>query len=373
MMHNLSRVAGVQIWLKPEHLQRTGSFKIRGAYTRLSELESSSTVVAASAGNHAQGVALAASLLGHRSTIFMPRTASLPKVQATRDYGAEVILDGDTVDDCIHAAKAWATESGAVFVSPFDHPSVIAGQGTIGLELLDEVPDLATVIVAVGGGGLLGGIAAAIKQTRPNVLIIGAVAEGSPSMVESHRAGRPVVVQPRTIADGIALASPSALTLAHVTAFVDSLVLVSDDDISRAGLMLLERAKAVVEPAGAAAMAVALAEADSFEGPVAVVLGGGNVDPLLLAKQIDYGLELSDRYLSLEIVMADTPGSLAGLTAEVAELGLNVLEVTHRRSGARLPYGDVALFLTVETRDSAHQDEVISLLMKRGFDVRRVR
>jgi len=247
--HSIGRRVHREIWLKPEYRQRTGSFKIRGAYHRMSSLTPGTHVVAGSAGNHAQGVALAAQLLGHRATIFMPTSASIPKVSATRSYGAEVVLGGATVDDCNVAGRAYADEHDAVFVPPFDHPAILAGQGTIGLELLDEVPGVATVVVAIGGGGLCGGIASAVKLRRPDVRVVGVAAEGADSMASSLAAGHPCAVTPSTIADGIALRSPTALTLEHVAAFVDDVVTVSDDEITSAMLLLLERAKAVVEPA----------------------------------------------------------------------------------------------------------------------------
>lgn len=366
---SLSRHCGRPVWLKPEQLQRTGSFKIRGAYTMLSELPAGSAVVAASAGNHAQGVALAASMLGMRATIFMPADVSLPKLQATEAYGAEVRLDGEVVDDAIAAAREHAVASGAVFVPPFDDPRIIAGQGTIGLELLDEVPDLQAVAVVIGGGGLCSGISAAVKQVAPAVRTVGVMASGAASMADSIAAGYPVAVQPRTIADGIALRSPSALTMAHVEAFVDDLVAVSDDAIARALLLLAERAKAVVEPAGSASMAAALDGLVPGDGPVAVVLSGGNIDALLLAKLLEFGLTASGRFLRLGIVVPDRPGSLAALTSFVAGQRLNVVDVEHHRTGLRLPVGGVEVVMTVETRDREHQEAVVAALRDAGYTV----
>lgn len=367
--HSLSRRLGRDVWLKPEHLQRTGSFKIRGAYHRLSRLPAGSQVVAGSAGNHAQGVALAASLLGHRATIFMPADASLPKLAATRSYGANVVVGGDTVDDCLASAVAFAEAEGAVFVPPFDHPDILSGQGTIGLELLDEVPDLGAVAVAIGGGGLCGGIGAAIKLSRPEVRVVGVVAAGADSMIESVAAGEPRMVVPNTIADGIALKSPSALSVEHVAAFTDDLVAVDDDEITAAMLLLLERAKAVVEPAGAASLAAALADRVGGDGPLAVVISGGNVDPLLLSKCIEHGLGALGRYLRLRFVMADRPGSLAALTAQLASMRLNVLDVAHHRSGVRLPVNVVEIMAVVETRDDEHRHRVLEQFVEMGYDV----
>jgi threonine dehydratase len=370
--HGLSARCGTEVWLKPEHLQRTGSFKVRGAYNMQSRLPAGTAVVAASAGNHAQGVALAASLLDHRATIFMPRTASLPKVQATRAYGAEVILHGSTTDDALIAAQDHATATGSVLVPPFDHRDVIAGQGTIGLELIEEVPGLANVLVAVGGGGLLSGIAAAIRARAPDVRVIGVMAEGASSMARSREAGVVTTVDPQTIADGIALRSPCELTLLHVTRLVDDLVAVPDEAISAAVLLLVERAKAVVEPAGAAALAPLLDDVELQPGATVAVLGGGNVDPVLLTKLVDHGLSLAGRYLVVRVVMGDRPGTLASLTNTIAEMGLNVLDVEHHRSGLRLELGTVEVQLTLETRDHEHRATVMQDLIEAGFEVELV-
>jgi len=366
---SLAKRLGREIWLKPEFRQRTGSFKIRGAYHRLASLPAASHVVAGSAGNHAQGVALAAQLLGHRATIFMPANASIPKLAATRAYGAEVIVGGATVDDCIALALVYATANDAVFVPPFDHRDILAGQGTIGLELLDEVPGLATVVIAIGGGGLCGGVAAALKLSRPEVRVVGVVAAGAASMITSLAVGIPQSVMPTTVADGIALKSPTELTLRHIEAFVDDVVVVSDEEITAAMLLLLERAKAVVEPAGAATLAAAIGERIGPDlGPTALVLGGGNVDPLLLGKCIEHGLGSLGRFLRLRLVTSDRPGSLAALTAEFAAMGLNVLNVEHHRSGMRLPLNAVEILVVLETRDDEHRREVLEALLAKGFD-----
>lgn len=367
---SLSRKLSREIWLKPEFRQRTGSFKIRGAYTMQSTLGDGAAVVAGSAGNHAQGVALAASLLGQQATIFMPTNASLPKVQATMSYGARVLLGHDTVDDCIEAAREFAADEGATFVPPFDHPDIVAGQATIGLELIDEVPDLGAVLVAIGGGGLCAGVAAAIKARRPEVQIIGVVAEGAASIVESLAAGEPRSVQPRTIADGIALRAPATLTLELIRDHVDEVVTVSDEAISRAMLLLVERAKSVVEPAGAAPLAALLeGRVPTMGGSTAVLLGGGNVDPLLLGKLIEHGMSVAGRFLVFRAVMSDRPGSLAMLSETLAEMGLNVLDVEHHRTGVRLPLSQVEMQVTVETRDHEHRAAVLAQLAGRGYDV----
>jgi threonine dehydratase len=364
----LSRIAGRPILLKPEHLQRTGSFKIRGAYNHISRLDAGRPVVAASAGNHAQGVALAASLTGHEATIFMPANAPLPKVEATRGYGADLVLEGDTVDDCIGLAQRFAAEHGADFVPPFDDPLIIAGQGTIGLELASEAPDAETVVVPIGGGGLIAGIAAALAKLRPEVRVVGVEAAGAASMQASLAAGQCMRLdRVDTLADGIAVKSPSPLTIAHVRAYVEELVTVTEEEISQALLLLLERAKAVVEPAGAASLAAVLAGKVPGSGPVVVVLSGGNVDPLLLIKLIDHGLSAAGRYVALRVVVDDRPGQLAALTAEVARLGLNVLSVEHHRSGMDLAVAKVEIRLILETRNSVHRGEIVADLERAGF------
>jgi len=371
---SLSALAGRSILLKPEHRQRTGSFKIRGAYNHISRLPPGTEVVAASAGNHAQGVALAAGLTGHRSTIFMPANTPLPKVDATRSYGATVRLEGDVVDDCLGLAKAFAEASGSVYVPPFDDPLIIAGQGTIGLELATECPDAEVVVVPVGGGGLIAGVATALAHTRRNIRVVGVQAAGAPSMVAAMKAGHPATLERvATMADGIAVRCTTELALAHVRAYVDQLVTVDEEEISRAMLLLLERAKAVVEPAGAVGLAAILAGKVAGTGPAVAVLSGGNVDPLLLIKLIDHGLSAAGRYLLLRIALPDRPGALAGLTAAVAAMGLNVLSVEHHRAGLSLAVDEVEVLLTLETRDPEHRDEVVARLRSAGYRVDLVR
>jgi threonine dehydratase len=359
------------IWLKCELRQRTGSFKIRGAYTHIAALDTSTTrVVAASAGNHAQGVALAASLAGRSATIFMPVTAALPKIEATRAYGAAVQLVGETVDDSLAAAEAYATETGAHFVPPFDDPLVIAGQGTLGLEILEQVPEAEVVVVPVGGGGLLAGVAAAIKATRPEVRVVGVEAEGAASMQASLAAGHPVALDTvRTIADGIAVKRPSPLTIAHAAALADDIVAVSDEEIGRALILLLERTKAVVEPAGAVSLAALLARKVTGHGPAVALLSGGNVDPLMLTRLIEHGLSAVGRYLRLRIVVPDRPGALARITDTIARLGLNVQEVEHHRAGVRVAIDEVEVLVTLETRDPEHRLAVVRALRDAGFVV----
>ncbi len=371
----LSSLAGRSVLLKREEMQRTGSFKIRGAYNLISRLGAAEQeVVAASAGNHAQGVALAAALTGRRSTVFMPAGAPLPKVEATRGYGADVRLTGEVVDDCLAAAQAYAAETGAVVVPPFDHPLVIAGQGTVGLEIAEDAPEAGVVVVPVGGGGLVSGIATALAHTRRGLRVVGVEAAGAAKMRASLDAGHPVHLDAvATMADGIALKTPSDLTLAIVRAYVDDVVTVTEEEISQAVLLLAERAKAVVEPAGAVALAAVLAGRVGGTGPAVAVCSGGNVDPLLLMRLIDHGLGSAGRYLVLRIVLPDRPGALARLSALVAGMNLNVLDVEHHRAGAPLGVAEVEVLLTLETRDPAHRDETVVALRAAGLRVERAR
>ncbi|MDQ1678384.1 MAG: threonine dehydratase [Actinomycetota bacterium] len=367
----LAAQVGGPVLLKCENLQRTGSFKLRGAYTRIARLtaeERSRGVVAASAGNHAQGVALAARLLGTTSTVFMPGGAPLPKVAATRAYGATVRLQGDTVDRCLESAQRFARETGAVFIHPFDHPDVVAGQGTLGLEILEQCPDVRTVVVCTGGGGLVAGVAVAIKALRPDVRVVGVQAAGAAAFPGSLAAGHPVALPGMsTIADGIAVGRPGEVTFRHVAALVDEIVTVSEEDISRALLLLLERAKLVVEPAGAAAVAAVLAGAVEVEAPVVTVLSGGNIDPLLLLRVIEHGLSAARRYLSFTVKFEDRPGSLARMLALVAEAGGNVLDVSHARTDPRLHLGEVDVVLRVETKGAEHSEELMAALRGAGY------
>jgi threonine dehydratase len=371
---NLSHLCERPVLLKGEHLQRTGSFKIRGAYNHISRLRGTgASVVAASAGNHAQGVALAARLCDLSALIFMPESAPLPKVEATRAYGATIRSVPGAVDDCITAAKAYAEETGGHFVPPFDDRLIIAGQGTIGLELAEQAAEAEVVLVPIGGGGLVSGIAVALAATRPAVRVVGVEAAGAASMVASLQLGRPTRLPAvATMADGIALKAPSALTLAHVQAVVDDVVTVTEDEIGRALIFLLERAKAVVEPAGVVGVAALLAGKIAGSGPAVAVLSGGNVDPLLLTKLIEHGLTAAGRYLRLRLVVPDQPGSLATVTQTVARLGLNVLEVDHNRAGTSVAVGEVEILLTLETRDPAHRDETVDALRACGFRVELV-
>ncbi|MFD0685091.1 threonine ammonia-lyase [Actinomadura fibrosa] len=378
MIHSrvLSEAIGGPVLLKCENLQRTGSFKIRGAYVRiarLSEAERAGGVVAASAGNHAQGVALAASMLGCKATVFMPAGAALPKVAATRGYGADVVFPGPTVDDCLVAAREYAEERGAVLIHPFDHPDVVAGQATIGLEILEQVPDVRTVVGAVGGGGLMSGVAAALKgmakeEGGPDVKVVGAQAKRAAAFPASLAAGRPtrVEIQP-TMADGIAVGRPGDLTYDLFTELVDAVVTVTEESISQALLLCLERAKQVVEPAGAAGVAALLEHSYAVRTPVVVLLSGGNVDPLLLSKVLRHGLAGAGRYLVVRCRLKDRPGALVTLLGELAELGVNVLDVMHERVAARLHVEEAEVLMHLETRGSEHSEDVIGRLRQKGY------
>ena len=369
----LAGKAGGPVHLKCENLQRTGSFKIRGAYTRIARLSAAERdrgVVAASAGNHAQGVALAAQLLGITATVFMPVTAALPKVVATRGYGAEVRLTGGSVDEALEAAHEFQARVGAVLVHPFDHPDIVAGQGTVGLELLEQCPDVRTVLVCTGGGGLVAGVGVAVRALRPDVRIVAVQAERAAAYPASLAAGRPVPLERMaTMADGIAVGRPGDLPFALVRDLVDEVVTVSEAAISRALLFCLERAKLVVEPAGAAAVAAMLTEPRRWEPPVVAVVSGGNVDPVLLLRVIQHGMLAAGRYLSVRVRISDRPGELAGLLGLVAGLGANVLDVEHSRTTSHLDLGEVEVALSVETRGEQHRVELLAALREAGHAV----
>ena len=368
----LSDRLGGPVFLKCENLQRTGSFKARGAYLRISRLtdaERACGVVAASAGNHAQGVAFAAALLGAKATVIMPEGAPLPKIEATRAYGADIITRGQTVDDALAEALAYASECGAVFIHPFDHPDVVAGQGTVGLEILEQCPEVRTIAVPGGGGGLAAGIAVAVQGADPAVRLVGVQAQAVAPFPASLAAGHPVRVPPApTMADGIAVGRPGEIAFGILAALADRVMLtVSEESLSRGLLLCLERAKQLVEPAGAAGVAALLEHPGVFEPPVVVVLSGGNIDPLLLSKVLRHGLSAAGRYLALRCRMPDRPGALAALLREVADLGANVLDVTHERVTARLRVDEVEVLLQVETRGPAHCDEVVRQLRQAGY------
>ncbi len=367
----LSERCGSQIHLKCENLQRAGSFKIRGAYTRMSRLsadEKARGVVAASAGNHAQGVALAAQLLGIAAKVYMPVGAPLPKLKATRGYGATVELVGSTLDESLVHAQEYADRTGAVLIHPYNHPDIIAGQGTCGMEIIEQCPDVATIVVSTGGGGLVGGIATAVKAVRPDVRVVGVQAEEAAAYPLSLRAGHPVPLdRMATMADGIAVGCPGEVPFAVVQALVDDVETVSEGALSRAVVFLLERAKLVVEPAGAAAVAYLLERELPLEGPVVALLSGGNIDPLLLLRIIRHGLTAAGRYLDVAVKVPDRPGSLATLLADLARTDANVVEVLHQRTHTGLSVDEVEIAVQLETKGPAHREEVLRALRSSGY------
>jgi threonine dehydratase len=367
----LSELIGGPVYLKCENLQRTGSFKVRGAYLRIARLSSAERargVVAASAGNHAQGVALAAATLGAGAAVVMPAGAPLPKVEATRSYGADVILHGTSVEAALARARELAAETGAVFIHPFEHPDVIAGQGTVGLEIAEQCPEARTIAVPVGGGGLAAGIAIAARARLPRARLIGVQAEAVAPFPGSLSAGYPVTVAAAaTMADGIAIAEPGALATAILAGLAGTVVTVSEENLSRGLLLCLERAKQLVEPAGAAGVAALLEHPELFEPPVVVVLSGGNIDPLLLAKVLRHGLAAAGRYLAFRCRLPDRPGALASLLAQLAGLGANVIEVLHERVTADLHVDEAEVMLQVETRGPDHCDRVVTELRATGY------
>ena len=367
----LSALIGGPVYLKCENLQRGGSFKVRGAYLRIARLsaaERACGVVAASAGNHAQGVALAAMALGTQATVVMPAAAPLPKVAATRSYGADVVLHGVTVEDALAKARQLADETGSIFIHPFDHPDVIAGQGTVGLEIAEQCPQVRTIALPVGGGGLASGVAVAASDVLPGARLIGVQAEAVAPMPGSIAAGHPVTVTPSaTMADGIAVARPGELTVPLLAREHAHIVTVTEENLSRGLLLCLERAKQVVEPAGAAGVAAILEHAALFEPPVVVVLSGGNIDPLLLSKVLRHGLSAAGRFLAFRCKLPDQPGALATLLMELAALGANVLDVVHERVTADLRVDEAEVSLHLETRGPEHTDSVISQLRKAGY------
>lgn len=384
----LSEQAGGAVYLKCENLQRTGSFKIRGAYTRIARLteeERSRGVIAASAGNHAQGVALAASLLGAKATVIMPERAPIPKVEATRAYGADVVLHGSSVEDTLAEALRLADENGSVFIHPFDHVDIIAGQGTLGYEIIEQCPQVKTILVPVGGGGLAAGVAVAAKSLDPDVRVVGVQAASVAPFPASLAAGRPLPAVGRpTMADGIAVQRPGDLSLRILAELGTGVVTVSETALSRAMLLCLERAKQVVEPAGAAAVAALLSLGDAgtdlvtargsigdirskIQPPVVVVLSGGNIDPLLMSKLLRNALAAAGRYLSIRCRVPDQPGSLAELLGYVAGLGANVLEISHQRLAPSLRVDEAEVILQVETRGPEHCTDVKAKLQSAGY------
>jgi len=385
MLHSrvLSDLVGGPVWLKCEHLQRAGSFKIRGAYlriSRLNEAERSAGVIAASAGNHAQGVALAASILGIRATVVMPENVQLPKLTATRAYGAEVVLHGANITESLARAAEIAEQAGSTLIHPFEHADIIAGQGTVGLEITEQCAQARTVVVPVGGGGLVAGIAVALHgrpagsaaagPAVPAPAVIGVQAAAVAPFPASLTAGRPVgVAAAPTMADGIAVAVPGAITFQIIQELVGQILTVTEEGLSRALLTCLERGKQLVEPAGAAGVAALLEHPGAVEPPVVVVLSGGNIDPLLLSRVLRYGLAAAGRYLAVRCRIPDVPGSLAALLTELGALGASVLDVVHERVSAGLRIDEVEVTLQLETRGPDHREAIVAALAAAGYSL----
>lgn len=366
----LSAIAGRPVWLKAENLQRTGSFKVRGAVNKVASLDErqrASGVVAASAGNHGQAVAWAAREAGIAATVYMPEDAPLAKIEATKGYGAQVCLGGDTVDDCVTRARERCEETGAALMHPFDDPVVVAGQGTLGLELHEQLPEVESVVIPVGGGGLASGVALALHELRPATRIVG---------VQSERCAPYAGLAPvgYTIADGIAVKHPGEVTKPILDELAERIVTVGDDETAQAIVLLLERAKLVVEGAGAVPLAALLTGRIPGEGPVVLVLSGGNIDATLLIQVARHGLTRAGRYLVLHTKVPDRPGQLAALLARLArEEGVNVVEVRHHREGIDIAVWETGIELTLLTRDEGHCREVVDTMTAWGYPVTRQR
>jgi len=372
--HHFSERVGIPLWFKCENLQRTGSFKIRGAMnfmTSQSKEALKSGVITASAGNHAQGVAFSADLLGVPATVYMPESTPPQKVFATKDYGAEVVLSGRNFDEAYGAAVEAGRKSGALFVHPFDDHLVMAGQGTIGLEILEEMPDISNILIPVGGGGLIAGVATAIKETHPHVRIIGVEAAAAPSMHDSIQMGK-IVETPLSVslADGIAVKRVGSRTFPIVQNLVDDLVLVDEEDISLAIVALLERTKLLVEGAGAVPLAALLSNrVRNLSGKTVCLLSGGNIDVKTISVVVERGLVAAGRYLKLKIELDDVPGALARLAAEIAKVKANISIINHDRRSKSLPIGKTEVLIELETRGYEHINEVVSYLQSVGYQV----
>jgi threonine dehydratase len=380
MLHSrtFSAMTGADVYLKAENLQRSGSFKLRGAtykIAQLSEEERQHGVIAASAGNHAQGVAIAAHSLGIPCTIVMPEGAPLAKLTATQGYGATVVLHGKTYDDAYIHAREIQDETGAIFIHAFDDPAVIAGQGTLGLEILTEMPDANVIIVPIGGGGLISGVAIAAKSLCPDVQIIGVQAAGANATQRSIEAGKIVTLPAlNTIADGISTKRPGDVTFSIIQRYVDQVVSVNDEETASAILLLLERGKLLVEGAGAVGIAALLKPGllDVAGKKVVVLLSGGNIDMNLIGRFIEYGLSAQGRTLILNTLLVDRPGELLRLLEIIAEMGVNVREVHHRRAVPQMPIQQVEVTMTLETRNRPHAERVLATLHDHGYRVAEV-
>ena len=369
--YSLSELSGAQVYLKLENLQRTGSFKIRGAYNKLYNLKDDiKDVVAASAGNHAQGVALAAKLLGMKSTLIMPEGTPINKMLAVRNHGGEIVLFGDTFDDAFGYARKLERETGKVFIHPFDDPDVIAGQGTVGLEIINSFENVESVIVPVGGGGLIAGVATALKNMNPNINVVGVQAEGAPSMFLSMKKNKIVETGPtHSIADGIAIKRIGDLTFETAQKYVDEVLTVDENGIEESLLLLTERKRIVVEGAGAVGLAGLLKRKKDFYGKnVVIIISGGNIDINLLARIIQRGLLKNGRLLRLELELPDVPGSLGTLSTLLGEAKANIVEIYHDRYSKDLPIGEAIVEISLETRGFEHQEEILKLLKDNGYN-----
>lgn len=373
-----SKLTGLQVYLKLENFQKTGSFKIRGAYNKIRKLsreEQAKGVIAASAGNHAQGVAYAASMLGVKATIVMPEGAPITKATATRGYGAEVVLSGESYDEAYRKASEIQEETGAAFVHAFDDVDTIAGQGTIALEMLEDQPDLDAILVPIGGGGLISGIATAAKSLKKNIRIIGVEAAGAPSMTNAINKGKiEEISSANTIADGIAVKKPGKITFNIIKKLVDSIVTVDDEEIATAMLMLLERNKMVAEASGAVSLAALLSQRVTLPGvrKVACVISGGNIDVNMISQIIDRGLVKTGRIARFKTILSDRPGALQQMLYLVAQTKANVIAVNHNRLDLTVPITEAEVELTVETRDRDHVREIIAQLRKAGYPTRLI-
>lgn len=369
----LSQESGCEIYLKKENLQVTGAFKIRGAYNKIASLsdeERSHGVIAASAGNHAQGVAMAAQMFGAKALIVMPESTPLTKINGVSYYGAEVILAGANYDEAYAYAARYGEEHAMVFVHPFADEAVMAGQGTIALEMLDCGIDLDAIIIPVGGGGLISGMASAIKALAPHIRVIGVGAAGAPAMRESYEAKKPIdSTGVRTIADGIAVRDASPITLSHILETVDEFISVDDEEIANAILFLLERQKLVVEGAGAAGVAAILHhKLEHLHGKkVGIVLSGGNMDVTLLSIIIEKGLIKSGRKMKLTVTLIDKPGTLMQLTRMLQDLNANIVHIEYDRTSTSLAYGDANVTIHLETKGKAHQDQIRTMLRENRY------
>ena len=372
--NTFSNILGVSVYLKQENFQKTGSFKIRGAYNKilnLSQEEKDSGVIAASAGNHAQGVAFGAQSAGIKATIIMPEGAPITKAMATRGYGAEVILHGQSYDDAYEKAIEIQKETKATYIHAFDDPYIISGQGTVGLEILEDLPDVDAVIAPVGGGGLISGIAVALKSLRPQVKIFGVQAEGAPSMYKAREFGQINTLESvSTIADGIAVKRPGKLTFDLVQKYVDDIATVNDEEVAKAILMLLERTKSVVEGAGAVSLAALMTEKFSLKGKkVAVVLSGGNIDVNMVSMIIERGLAKAGRHFRFKTIIIDKPGALQLLLSVIAKTKANVISISHDRITPSIPLAQAEVQVALETKNSDHIRDIVGTLEEEGYSL----